>query len=105
MSSRTRTPIYKTIKHGGQRPTSQMSVPLSAINSVESSHYSKDLLQSKKLASMLLSDGFNTARDGTGTFTSDSHNSHTQQRRQQELNSNQSKDRVLMASNELFANS
>ena len=41
-----------------------MSVPLSAIRSVESSHNSKDLMPSKQLTSMLLvSEGMNTTRD------------------------------------------
>lgn len=37
-----------------------MSAPLSAIHSVESSRYSKDILQSKQLTSMLLTEGVDT---------------------------------------------
>ena len=71
--ARTRTPIYNIVQRCGdegsgeaeQRTVSQLSVPLSAIRSVESSRGSKDLMMpSKQLTSMMLiSDGINTTRD------------------------------------------
>ena len=66
----SRTPIYNNLRNSvndntvvDDRPVSQLSVPLSAIRSVESSRGSKDLMASKQLTSMMLvSDGINTTR-------------------------------------------